>query len=147
MTIMKTLKLFIVSGILTFLMVGNTFAQSKKDVNAYTEYKCIDAAYAGEEICGDFYFIITSWDNKFQVRAYGIGVGADSGDLYTVWETDNASTKAIKEGTAANDKYVLTFLVKKDGAPAIVCHYQFHVTVDATGELAVEFEKYFQSNW
>lgn len=144
---MKTLKLFIVIGILGIFAFGNINAQPQKEVIVSTDYMCLPDDYAGEELCGDVHAVLTFWEGKFQVRCSGIMEGSVSGDLYTLRETDNSNTKALKEGTAVNDKYVLTMLLKKDGAPAIVCHYQYHLTINANGEVILEFEKYFQSNW
>lgn len=144
---MKTLKFFIVLSILGVFTFGNTNAQPPKEVVVVTEYQCLPDDYAGEELCGDVHTILTFSEGRFQARCFGIMEGSVTHDLYTLRETDNGNTKAIKEGAAGNDKYVLTMLVKKDGAPSIVCHYQFHITTNANGEVAVEFEKYFQSNW
>ena len=144
---MKTLKFFIALGILGVFTLGNANAQSQKEVFEYTEYGCLGAEYAGEVICGDVHLVITLWDGRVHAKVTGTQVGQDSGDIYKVNETDNGNTKSVKEGSANNDKYVLTMILKKKGAPAIVCHYQYHITINANGEVAIEFEKYFQSNW
>jgi hypothetical protein len=138
---MKTLKIFTVLGILAFFLFSNTSAQDQKVVYTWTVTGCFDIDCVGETLCGDINVIFLVWNNKVQMKYTGTLEGQTSHDLYTWNQVTNESWNAWKEGAAGVSNFVQNVVLDKKGGPAIVFHMMYHITVNANGEVAVEFDK------
>lgn len=138
---MKTLNFFAVLAILAFFSFGNTTAQNQKVIGTGTNSGCWDINCVGETLCGDVNYIIIGWNNKIQMKFTGILEGQDTHDLYTWNQVTNESWNTWKEGSAGVYNFVQNVVLNKKGGPAIVFHVMYHITVNANGEVAAEFDK------
>jgi hypothetical protein len=139
---MKTLKFFTVLAILAFFSFGSTSAQNQKVVYTWTNTGCWDNINCvGETLCGDINVILVTWNNKWQWKFAGTLEGQTSHDLYTWNQVNNESWNAWEEGAAGVYNSVQNVVLNKKGGPAIVFHVMYHITVNANGEVAAEFDK------
>ena len=142
---MKTLKFFLVSGILAVLTFGNTNAQTPKEVTIWTDYFCEEDLIPclGELVCGDLTFILTIHGSKYQLKISGTLIGQESQDVYTAHQIENSKSKEWTEGSAGNSTCPFTCIITKPGAPAVIFHGNFHYTINANGEMTASFDKNF----
>lgn len=137
---MKILKLFATTVLLVVLSAGMSVAQGNKMVTTTTASFQFLMPCTADFVTGVETIIQTIWDGKVQLRGKGTFTG-ESGKFYTWSLAANFSFKNFKEGSADNTTEVVTSVIECEGIPVGFYKIRAHLTINANGEPAVEFER------
>jgi len=137
---MKTLKI-----LLTFFIVMTFFALTSysqgnvKTSEYYGPYDLVNAQLPGlpETVTGSYGGWWTVWNSKVQWRAKGMYVGDISGTIYYTSNVANTNFMDQMPGNIFTDRATIT-IQDEFGKVWYTSHYNFHLTINANGEITSE---------
>jgi hypothetical protein len=142
---MKTLKFSTMLCVLFLFVVNTVIAQPEKKNFGESTSPFSGYAFCGTEVVTGT--LTTEWKvsdpywNWFQLKSHWSLVGAESDAHYEAQEVTNVHFHIPTSGVETGNLTVHMF-VKKDNVPLGFVHNNYHYTVNANGDLTVEFDKW-----
>ncbi|WP_167611432.1 hypothetical protein [Maribellus sediminis] len=134
---MKKSGVLLATMAILLLIASSTTAQMKTVYTGsydYVDYMvCTDDLVTGTES-----YIVSVWNNKYQFRYEGTYVG-ESGKEYSWRLVQNWNWKTYK-GKAYTETNTAISIIKCEGVPIAMAKTTYHISVNAQGEVTVEFD-------
>lgn len=136
---MKTLRILL-TVIIAFCFLSVNAGDIKPVKDVQTESFGFFCMCAGEWLDVEAEVTTIYKLHGMQLRIKGIATGADSGMEYNLSSVENLSEILTK---GFNQNYTWTMSITLDGEEISTIHQNVHVTINATGEVVVDFGRFF----